>query len=390
MPSPTLAQPIECHQQFIEILVLAQIEGMHFQPHSKEGLSVNLPGEGDRRFTLRPSEPEKDACGNLLGLEGLVTAQYEVTEGIFEFVGTLIADQTLTRTHSDMTLPFEEEGTTKINEDGSLVKGFGLYTKHCPEDVVELLQSAKSELSGALDRALGILRWRQGVDAPSILAPDKSLFWRVGPGVYSLAPLESLGPYTISGQAMFGVHCQPEDGNDIAELFGQDQVNEPLGHALLREACTLATESPRSAILILAAALETGVKTHVSNVAPETAWLMENIPSPPIFKILRDYIPILHRKGGGDLAFWEELKPTIKQAQDLFATRNKVAHTGTVPSDAKPIHEVINTVSDLLYVLDFLEGHEWARGRLGWKLRQKLKWPAPRHSPSQITITMGS
>lgn len=186
---------------------------------------------------------------------------------------------------------------------------------------------------------------------------------------------------------MYGIHWDSEHSTDLQELWSVNDLAEPLGHALVREAAALASESPRSSILIMTAALETAVKMHISHVAPDTAWLLEEIPSPPIFKILRDYIPAIHRIRGNEIHFWEKVKPSIKKVQKLIELRNKVAHTGKIPEDAGPIRNDLILVSDMLYLLDVLDGHDWAKPLVSHDLRKALNWPNPKHGRLYLKIT---
>src|SRR2546422_3448400 len=64
----------------------------------------------------------------------------------------------------------------------------------------------------------------------------------------------------------------------------------PLGHELLREAFRNQRDNTRSAVVMAVAAAETAMKELVVTLAPETRWLMENIPSPPLDKIIREYL----------------------------------------------------------------------------------------------------
>lgn len=54
---------------------------------------------------------------------------------------------------------------------------------------------------------------------------------------------------------------------------------------------------------MMTSALETGIKTHISKLSPDTEWLLENLPSPPIDKIFKNYIPLLYEKCGRAIEF---------------------------------------------------------------------------------------
>ena len=138
-----------------------------------------------------------------------------------------------------------------------------------------------------------------------------------------------------------------------------------------------------------AAALETGAKIHISEIAPDTAWLVEEMPSPPIFKVLRDYIPALHSDRGKDVEWWLKFRPHLKTASSLFEVRNKIAHTGCVPENAKTPVEYTNAVKDILYALDVLAGHEWAKQRLSFPIRRELGWPDPPEHRGYFKLVAG-
>ncbi|HHE9409934.1 TPA: hypothetical protein ACPGZZ_000807 [Haemophilus influenzae] len=83
----------------------------------------------------------------------------------------------------------------------------------------------------------------------------------------------------------------------------------------------------------MTSALETGIKTHISKLSPDTEWLLENLPSPPIDKIFKNYIPLLYEKCGRAIEFQKELKSLTKQIKDIIEVRNKIAHTGKLPEN---------------------------------------------------------
>jgi hypothetical protein len=163
------------------------------------------------------------------------------------------------------------------------------------------------------------------------------------------------------------------------DLWARIDVVEPLGHELLREAKAAILSSPRSALLIAASAIETGVKMHISKIVPDASWLVREVPSPPVHKMLRTYIPDLHQRHGKPLADWQKLAPLFKVIGKLAEDRNILTHKGEItPRASANLPETLTVVSDMLYILDVLEGHEWAKGNVQHATRQKLGWPTPR------------
>jgi hypothetical protein len=110
--------------------------------------------------------------------------------------------------------------------------------------------------------------------------------------------------------------------------------------------------------------------------------------------MLRRYVPELHNKRGSGLANWPKLKPLFKDAENLAEYRNDLTHTGTMPTDVlEALPNLINSVSDLLYVLDVLDGHEWAKEcvglhSVGGKTRNLLGWPGSRRKRMFATIAV--
>jgi hypothetical protein len=182
----------------------------------------------------------------------------------------------------------------------------------------------------------------------------------------------------LIGSPAGGLRWDEQDKAVVTELWNSG-AEEPLSHELLREAKTLASTSPRSALLTLATALEVGAKTYISQVAPQTAWLIQNLPSPPVFRLFRNYLPALHAEiGRTDIDWWDKLKPQFVECQRLFEDRNSLTHAGHAEVTADEISDYLKTASTLLYALDILQGHEWAKERIGYKVPTELGWRAPR------------
>lgn len=371
----------------VDFFLITSTKGIFFNPHRSEGLEFIPSSEPGLRFVLRPSDPDRDACGDRMGLECKTYLSFSVTQEQSDFVFSYINQKVMLRVADGVSLPYKPVEEILINEDGRCEDGFSPRRYLCPSDIQRLIENAESELSSQTSKLLKLLRWRQGVDAPGEIMEHQTLYWKVEEGVYRLAPLDGGPHHTDVVPVMYGLHWDEVDSKDLQQLWENNDIAEPLGHTLVREAGALASESPRSAILIMTAALETAVKMHVSSIAADTDWLMEEVPSPPIFKILRDYIPLIHLRRGNDLVFWDNVKPFIKKAQKLIELRNKVAHTGKIPEDAAPVHESIELVSDLLYLLDVLAGHVWAKSLASYEFREALGWPSPRYERSIICIT---
>lgn len=358
------------------------ILGMFLQNLKPEGIKFTPENEKELCILIKPLVPDEDPSGRRQGIICKVYKSYTATEEELAFVNSFNNRRVMLRMADDTILRVGD----LIAEDGTIANGFTPTRNMCPTDIEKLLESVESELSSKANRILKLLRWRQFCVSPLEVQNRGSLYWKVGEGDYPIVPLKNYAQQEVTIQLNKGIHWSDEHSNDLQKLWENKDLTEPLGHTLLREASILMKESPRSSILIMTAALETAVKMHISKIAPDTAWLMQEIQSPPIFKILRDYIPQIHKNHGNELNLWENVKPSIKKVQGLIEIRNKVAHTGKIPEDAETVEEYLELVSDFLYLLDVLDGHEWARTLVSDGLRKKLNWPSSKDPKIMLRI----
>jgi hypothetical protein len=141
-----------------------------------------------------------------------------------------------------------------------------------------------------------------------------------------------------------------------------DGWREPLAHELLREASLKSEENPRSSVVLAVAAAEIGLKQCVAKLLPEAKWLVEEVQSPPLVKMLKEFLPRLPVRG--------RLKgrpPSIPPAilehlQKAVMLRNELVHRGIESLQLKDstVREILGAVHDLLYLLDLYCGIEWA------------------------------
>jgi hypothetical protein len=253
-----------------------------------------------------------------------------------------------------------------------LKKGDGIAIISCEREVSERIQkdaissgqlSLKQEpigkifadMGGYLLRAIRLIRWRTnskgGPNPIKSVLPDGLQWsldgtdWKRVSGFFSLK-ITQLDP-------------PPEWTPEVAEfVMGElsGELDEPLGHELLREAWILRDVSPRSAIVMGVAAAEIGFKQFAMVKFPDSAWVLENLPSPPLLKMLSDFFPWDKLKlqiNGKNLTVPESTMANLKKAVTL---RNEVVHKGTQSMDADTVDSVLTAVRDLLYFLDALNG----------------------------------
>ena len=147
----------------------------------------------------------------------------------------------------------------------------------------------------------------------------------------------------------------------------EEGKGEPVAHQLFREAWALRGSNPASALVIGMAAAELGVKDLIAALVPNAQWLAKEIPSPPLVKILREYIPNLPvRAHFKDKA----LKPpdeviTLINRGTKF--RSDLVHRGELPPNWRELDEILRAVNDLVWICELYRGEHWASSQVSAK-----------------------
>jgi hypothetical protein len=173
----------------------------------------------------------------------------------------------------------------------------------------------------------------------------------------------------------FGFAVKKEYSNEellsIQQLMSKGEY-EPISHELLHEAWELRKDSTRSSLVIGLAAAETGFKHFSSKFVPAASWLIMNVPTPPLIKMLENFLPQIQTKNkiyGYVLAPPKELLDILTKSVEL---RNKVVHGANASLKKETVEEVLNSIRDLLYLLDYYSGHTWAWSHINGTVLQSL------------------
>ncbi|MFN3546595.1 MAG: hypothetical protein ACK4U0_03810 [Mesorhizobium sp.] len=364
----------------IDFLLSGELHDVIFNPAREEGLHFHPTGTSTS-LKLRLKEPEHDSFGHRKGIECVVTDSLKVKPEQVDFARAFIARKYILLPDAPIKLLYHSQGIEQIDECGNIRKGYGLPFHNLPIEIQKICDEVYDKLISFAVRFLHLIRWSQNIDAPHKLFDHlPSLYWRVEPGSYYIVPSKS---NELDGRSPVGIQWDDTDRDILYALFSKDAV-EPLGHELLREAISLISSSPRTALLGLSLALEAGVKQHLSRKVPQAAWLLEKMPSPPIDKIVRTYLRELHNFATSPQLNWDALKPLFKTCKELSEDRNIVAHQGCMPERAN-LFVYATAVSDLLYIIDFLDGEIWATDHVEQN-RSALGWHSPRRSKIYFSI----
>jgi|ERR1017187_1922658 hypothetical protein len=184
---------------------------------------------------------------------------------------------------------------------------------------------------------------------------------------------------TLSISLEFGspIHWTDDDLQFVrTNVLGE--LDEPLAHQLLREAAVNRTDNLRSSLVLAVAAAEVGFKHFVSKALPDTDWILQKLPSPPLETMLKSFpwsklaVRIYGKVPSIPESMTEELIKAVK-------LRNQIVHLGALEGGTKlkreTVDSVLTAVRDLLYFLDALLGQTWAVSNMSAAAVKQLYQP---------------
>ena len=196
------------------------------------------------------------------------------------------------------------------------------------------------------------------------------LYWKTTQEQYHGVPWPEQ-EMVIGSSGKGTVTWSDEDKSKFTGLWESKGIQEPLGQQLLREAKNIVEHNSRSALLICYSALEVGIKQHISNCAPDAGWLAMYAPTPPLYKILYDYMPKLHADKP-DFKNWVSIKSELKTITGFTEDRNRLAHRGETIHGS--LDDYLRITQDLLIAFDVFEGHTWGKTQVSPKFGKLLGW----------------
>jgi len=104
---------------------------------------------------------------------------------------------------------------------------------------------------------------------------------------------------------------------------------------------------------------EIGFKKLASELHPQNVWLFEELQSPDLHRMLKDYLPLLPAKLtiNGKVFVPKNIRGHVHTA---VKTRNKIVHRGVSDFDKTELTYILISIRDLLFLFDYYRGFEWA------------------------------
>jgi hypothetical protein len=253
------------------------------------------------------------------------------------------------------------------------------YPEYAPE-VHDFVVQSLAGLTDLLETVLGVLRWRNRMLGPHRLHGRSRLYWSDDQTTWRELPApcpDLLLDFDFPGEPT-------EEVLRSTERLLADGAREPLGHELLREAWALSDSDARTAVILGAVAAEVGLKECIAHLEPAVGQLIEDLPSPPLPKLM-DYVTWLRWQQQGRDRPPTRPKDALPELDSDrrgliragYEARNRLVHLGYIPKgqegakkwlplleDQTERREFLRAVRDLLWVLDSYQGREWARAHI--------------------------
>lgn len=256
-------------------------------------------------------------------------------------------------------LPYNTLAETVVDLDGNILPNWIIPFRILPSGARPWLYELSKDMSEYLVDLIKCLRWRQnasGSHSPfrmvDFIFSNNGSFW-------SSLPRDTGGRVVLQR----GLNMQSTSLSEVSKLMTQG-VGEPFAHELLREAQTLSTRAPRSALLIACVALETAAKSFIVELVPDAKEVIEKLPSPPVLTLLQEILPPLIKRKKNSVGHFPLRKDTSNYLRKWVQKRNLLAHSHKLMLDSEDLDEFILFVSDVLYSLDSCRGCEWAAGHI--------------------------
>lgn len=243
----------------------------------------------------------------------------------------------------------------KLKQKNRDITGYSLPHDILPSNFINYCDNMSNDLRAISLRTYKAIRWVDNISGNNTPFTNSKLQWSFDNYEWH----DFVGKFTATISIRSGLYSSDEFIDEITNIIHSGN-SEPLGHELLREAYSLKSSFPRSALLIAVSAAETAIKQCITSLQPETKWLVENAPSPNILKLFREYIPKLSLIIDVNYKYSMPTESILKPLEKTIQMRNIVAHGGQCKINGERLEQAFDVIKNLLWVIDSIMGNKWA------------------------------
>jgi hypothetical protein len=252
----------------------------------------------------------------------------------------------------DVTPEIEAELCSSLN-------GSNIQISTLQPATLNLIDSVFKRIRAVSQSTIVMLNWTHGLDG----LPDPyglAYAWYSNDGNKWFQYSEVRRIELLLGEATTSIYARNVKIDEVVRKV-EAGAEEPLARQLFREAWSQIGINQRSALVIGVSAAEIGLKTLISALIPGTDWLMQEITTPPVGKVLRKFLPTLRvrakRIDGGPIMPPQQL---IRRIEKAVEHRNDVVHAGKPPPARQELAVMLRAISDFLWMCDIYLGEHWA------------------------------
>lgn len=140
--------------------------------------------------------------------------------------------------------------------------------------------------------------------------------------------------------------------NVTSETLSEFLEQDLLAYQVLWAAQRLMLNEPRASLLLSVSAVEIGAKRLISELSPDSAWLLKESQSLPVVRLLGEYLPSLR-------SAYAVPRPLLAKLEKVVAHRNQCAHAGARVTSHQA-HAAWVLSNRILRSLDVSSGFDWA------------------------------
>lgn len=263
------------------------------------------------------------------------------------------------------TAPLIESLRNKLERESDGSCGYTLPYDILPDYFHSFSDGVISDLRSFSSRTYKTIRWVDGIEGPNNPFINSKTQWSFDNSEWLDFPTKLYSDFKIKR----GLYLSPEFIERVTRIV-QSGESEPLSHELLREAYSIKDLYPRSSLLIAISATESGVKQTITTLQPKTNWLIENIPSPDVIKLYKDYIHRKLIKPNTKIRVPEQT--VLKPLQKLIQMRNILAHGGSCNLNNRKLKGSLRVIENFLWILDLHKGNTWAARHIDEDVKDEM------------------
>tara|TARA_R110002072_G_scaffold22400_39_gene78635 strand:- start:259 stop:1320 length:1062 start_codon:yes stop_codon:yes gene_type:complete len=337
----------------MKIKVTYSLHGMHVSRETD--LPAHFDGEGGTEFLLWIREVEhqgqtvRQLCSDVVSDVEPPSRARDTLLALKE--NRLLLDDPIQEGLPQTSL---SDGTI-VDLQGNIKPNWAVDFDLLPKGAKPWLRQVKSRLSGELVAFIKQLRWSQNSAGGHRPYAVVGTYWSTDGKEWNHFPSE----FSVNISQPRPIEMSGASRGKMAEIVNKG-AHEPIAHDLMREAGELMSRTPRSALLVAFAALETGIKIQLVRMIPDASALIDKMPSPPLVTLLQEVLPKTIAAKGLPAAHFPLKKDAKDYLRKWVTQRNQVTHGLKHSVDANSVEEFIRFAKDILYLLDDLDGQNWA------------------------------